>query len=124
MEYPVEAKNVMSNFEVEFYALVKKAFPKLDVFVQVQLSRFILVKKGNDFDYWWKKYSLMTVDYLICNKGEVLFAIELDDTTHELPNRIISDKKKNKIFENAGIRLHRFHVNEMPKVKTLKSLSA
>ncbi|WP_370531451.1 DUF2726 domain-containing protein [Gilliamella apicola] len=48
--------------------------------------------------------------------------MELDDNSHNNQNAQKRALQKNKILENAGLKLYRFNVKSMPTVDELKVL--
>jgi len=47
--------------------------------------------------------------------------IELDDSTHDKPDRQAADSKKNKALEAAEIKLIRWQAKSMPDITTIKT---
>jgi very-short-patch-repair endonuclease len=105
------------------YRLVN-ALPDKIILSQVQLSRVLGVKKGNNFGEWNNRINRMSLDFVVCRKEDagIIAVIELDDKSHEKEERIKADEKKDKALESANIRIIRWKVDEMPDEKTIKRI--
>lgn len=120
--WPYVKKKVLSNPEqILFYRLVR-ALPGNVILAQVQLSRFLDVKKGFNNQAWFNKINRMSIDYLICDKDfEIVAAIELDDKSHERNRRKEADLKKDRALTAAGVKIHRWNVKQMPDEEEIKN---
>lgn len=108
-EWPFTAKKLQTNSEEALYKRLKEALPEYHIFVQVQLSRLIDVKKGHDFNQWFNRINRMSLDFVVCDESlKVLTVIELDDSSHRDPHRQEQDHKKNKALKSAGIKILRW----------------
>ena len=91
------------------------ALPEQIVLAQVQVSRVLGVRKGFNPQEWNNRINRLSYGFVVCEKDlTVLAAIELDDKTHDVANRVETDKKKDKATSAAGIRILRWHVKSMP----------
>lgn len=118
--YPFYKKEPLTKPEKILYQRLINALPEYIILSQVQLSRFLGVKKGFNFHQWNNRINRMSIDFLICNKDfNIITAVELDDKSHEKPERIKADKKKNKALADAGIKLIRWNVKTMPNEKKI-----
>ncbi|MGH6622946.1 MAG: DUF2726 domain-containing protein [Burkholderiaceae bacterium] len=114
-DWPFTPRKPLSAPEQVLYFRLCTALPDHLVLAQVGLSRFLGVKRGNNFHAWNNRINRMSVDFLVCNKdASVVAAIELDDASHRNPDRVSADEKKDKALGAAGVRLLRWHVNSMP----------
>jgi very-short-patch-repair endonuclease len=105
----IHCKKLQTNNEEALYKRLKEALPEYHIFAQVQLSRFIDVKKGHDFNQWFNRINRMSVDFVVCDESlKVLAVIELDDSSHRDPHRQKQDDKKNKALKSAGIKIIRW----------------
>jgi very-short-patch-repair endonuclease len=101
------------------YWRLRKVLPEQMVLSQVAVSRFLRVEKGHDFRGWLNRVDRMTVDFLVClPDGTIVAAIELDDNSHDLDERVLADAKKTKALESAGIKLLRWR--ELPTEADLR----
>ncbi len=110
LKYNYKSKQFyMTKSENDFYQrLVKLLGDKYYIFAQVPFTNFIDEKvPGQDFRAARAVINRKSVDYLICNKDYVnpLIAIELDDPSHERPDRIKRDELVNEIFRRAEMSL-------------------
>ncbi len=121
--WPFYAKKPLSQPEQVLYFRLVEALPDHIILAQVQLSRFLGVKKGHNYQSWSNRINRMSADFVICNKDSSIIAvIELDDSTHNKASRQEADAKKNRALEAAGIKLIRWHVKSIPEVSAIKSL--
>ncbi|MDR2924446.1 MAG: DUF2726 domain-containing protein [Azoarcus sp.] len=68
------------------------------------------------------KILMKSVDFLICNKDfSVVSAIELQDKTHDRPDRRRSDKFKRNALKSAEIRLIEYHAANLPTVEEIRN---
>lgn len=75
---------------------------------QVQVSRVLGLEKGFNFHAWNNRVNRMSYDFVVCAKdARVVAVIELDDKTHELPDRAWNDEKKDRASASAGVRMVR-----------------
>lgn len=120
--YPAYA---MSIAEQEVYWKLIQALPDYIVLAQVQASRILKVKHSRNPMYWINRVNRMSYDYVICHKNSYpLAVIELDDATHEEPDRAEADRRKNKALFDAGLKLIRWHKHEVPEQEDIRKLVA
>jgi very-short-patch-repair endonuclease len=104
---------IMTRAEHECYnALVAEMGEDYYFFPQVHLDSIIFPKGfRNDRFYAFRHINQKSVDFVACDKEQLrpLFALELDDKTHDRPERIERDKEVERILQGAGIRLIRIH---------------
>ncbi|UOO89261.1 DUF2726 domain-containing protein [Vitreoscilla massiliensis] len=121
--WPFYSKRPLSRPEQVMYFRLIEALPDFVVLPQVGLSRFLGVKKGNNFGQWFNRINRMSVDFLVCSKDfKIISAIELDDSTHNDENRKIADAKKDKALDSAGVQIIRWQVTNLPDVENIKKL--
>jgi Protein of unknown function (DUF2726) len=93
--WPFYAKKPLSQPEQVLYFRLIEALPDHIILAQVQLSRFLGVKKGHKSQSWLNRINRMSADFVVCNKDSSIVAvIELDDATHQKPDR----QQKSKSF--------------------------
>lgn len=120
--WPFYAKKPLSQPEQILYFRLTKALPEHIVLAQVQLSRLLGVKKGNNFHAWNNRINRMSADFVVCKKdSSVIAVIELDDASHERKNRQAADIKKDKALSSADIRVVRWQVKAIPDEATIKA---
>lgn len=119
--WPFYSKKPLSQPEQVLYFRLIEALPNHIILAQVQLSRFLGVKKGHKSQSWLNRINRMSADFVVCNKDSSIVAIiELDDATHLKPDRQVADAKKDKAIESAEIKLIRWQAKAMPDASAIK----
>lgn len=104
---------VITQHELNFYKSLHEAVSGCMIIPQAHLSMFLDHKiRGQN---WSRAFSMIngkSVDFLICTKDmRPLIAIELDDSTHDRPDRQKRDAFVNSIIADADIPMLRFSAN-------------
>jgi very-short-patch-repair endonuclease len=121
--WPFYAKKPLSQPEQVLYFRLVQALPDHIILAQVQLSRLLGVKKGNNFQAWSNRINRMSADFVVCNKDSSIVAvIELDDSSHNKAERQLADAKKDKAFDSADVRILRWQVSAIPDVREIQVL--
>lgn len=113
----------MTNAEWECYqALVSKMGTDYYFFPQIHLDAIVQpTSTRKDRLFAFRHINQKSLDFVACGKKTLvpIFAIELDDKTHNQPKRIERDKEVERILNGAGIALirianrGRFEPNEL-----------
>lgn len=120
--WPLVPRKPMSVPEQVLYFRLLEALPDHIVLAQVQLSRFIGVKRGHPARAWLNRINRKSVDFLILAKdATVVAAIELDDRSHDRPDRRRADAQKNRALADAGVPLIRWNVSRMPDAALIRA---
>ena len=120
--WPFYAKKPLTQSEQILYFRLLNALPEHIVLAQVQLSRLLGVKKGNNFQSWNNRINRMSADFVVCSKDSSIVAvIELDDASHEREDRKAADAKKNQALNSAGIPILRWQAKMLPDESTIKT---
>jgi very-short-patch-repair endonuclease len=120
--WPFYAKKPLSQPEQVLYFRLIQALPDNIILTQVQLSRLLGVKKGNNYRAWFNRINRMSADFVVCNKDSSIVAVvELDDATHQKEERQAADAKKDKALSSAGIRIVRWHVKDIPDIAAIQA---
>jgi very-short-patch-repair endonuclease len=120
--WPFYAKKPLSQPEQVLYFRLVQALPEHIILAQVQLSRLLGVKKGNNYQAWLNRINRMSADFVVCNKDSSIVAvIELDDATHQKEDRQAADAKKDKALASAGIRVVRWQAKLIPDIAAIQS---
>src|SRR5450759_2472748 len=120
--WPFYAKKPLSQPEQILYFRLVQALPEHIILAQVQLSRLLGVKKGNNYQAWFNRINRMSADFVVCNKDSSIVAvIELDDATHQKEDRQVADAKKDKALASANVRVIRWQVKAIPDVANIQS---
>ena len=108
--YPYAAKHLLTHREYKFYMILRKVADEHNCLIcpKVGLKDILSVTDRQNYMKYFCKISQKHVDFVICDqKLNVLFALELDDSTHFTPDAQRRDHFKNKAFAAAGIPLKR-----------------
>jgi len=116
LDWPYIPRELMTPPERVLFGRLRQALPDYLIFTQVQLSRMLDVDVEVDHHGWLNRINRMSVDFVICapDGATILAAIELDDSTHDRADRIKADAKKDRALTEAGIRIIRWPVHDMP----------
>ncbi len=119
--WPFYVKRPLTQPEQVLYHRLIRALPEHIVLAQVQVSRVLGVKKGSNFHEWNNRINRLSYDFVVCSKdATVVAAIELDDSSHDWPDRIKTDEKKSRATIDAGLRMVRWHVRELPSEEAIR----
>ena len=119
--WPFYAKKPLSQPEQILYFRLVQALPDHIILAQVQLSRLLGVKKGNNYQAWSNRINRMSADFVVCNKDSSIVAvIELDDATHEREDRQAADAKKDKALGAAGVQIVRWQAKAIPDLASIQ----
>lgn len=111
-EFPYTRKiRLLTATELHFYEWLREYLPEnQSIFVDVSLKDFI--KVSNEIDKkdrlkYQNKIDKKHVDFLICEKKttKILFAIELDDKSHNSEKRKKRDEFVDNVYRAAAIKL-------------------
>jgi len=88
------------------------------LFAQVRIADVINVGGREGSGGWWKlfrKISSKHIDFVFVDRNsmEPIVAVELDDKSHDKPERVRRDKLINKIFKESGLPLVRYTTSEL-----------
>jgi very-short-patch-repair endonuclease len=116
---------VLSQPEQVLYRRLVQALPNNLIFAQVQLSRFLEVRRGVSRLSWLNRINQMSADFLILKPDtSVVAAIELDDASHNRPSRRDTDARKAHALQSAGVTLIRWHVRDLPDESAIRTAIA
>ena len=112
-KYSYNAKDlIMSRAEAQFFKQLSFVVSeRYYVFPQVHLSSLLNHRiKGQDWSIAFRHINGKSVDFVLCDKATLkpVYAIELDDFTHERKDRATRDAEVERIFKQAQIPLVRF----------------
>lgn len=109
-------RNLFTKSETLFFSSLEQALEgRLRIFGKVRIADVLNVKKGltkREWGFQFGRIKAKHFDYVLCDPKtlKVVCAIELDDSSHERPDRIKRDEFVNVICKKAGLKLHRFNV--------------
>lgn len=119
--YPYAARHLLTKREYRFYLLLRDVADEYHYIIcpKVGVKDLLSVTVQKQYMKYFHKIAQKHVDFVICDKDlYVLFAIELDDSTHETKDAKKRDHLKDKAFAAAGIRLKR--IREIDKKQIYK----
>lgn len=103
----VRNERFLTPSEKKFYFLLRERTPEeIMICPKVRLADILAVENGNKhYMTHFNKISQKHVDFVLCDASdmEILCAVELDDSSHELKDRKKRDKFVNRAFEAAGV---------------------
>jgi hypothetical protein len=105
-------KNLFTPSEKKFYFVLQEVLPKGTLlFAKVRAADVILPVSAEDRSRWraaFNKVACKHFDYVVCDeKLNILFAIELDDASHNKKERKERDDFLNWACKSAGVPLLR-----------------
>lgn len=114
-------KKPMTAIEQTLYFRLTDALPDHIVLAQVQLSQVVGIKRGPHWQTWFNKISRKSLDFVVCRRdASVVSAIELDDNSHDNPDRARKDADKDAALRGAGLRITRWTVKDLPSIETIQ----
>ena len=108
-------ENIFTNTERHFYFKLNDAIDgRYHIFAKVRVADAITPDEKKD--HWqsaFNKIKAKHFDYILCDDDlNIIAAIELDDSSHQRPDRIERDIFLNKACRSAGLPLIRFRTNQ------------
>src|ERR1700730_10932504 len=105
-------KYLLTKAEKSFYNVLREVVAPHAVLAKVRLADLVeaderhLLRRSN-FDHIKSKH----IDFVICDRAlSPIIAVELDDSSHQRPDRIARDRDLNRILEIASLPLLRVPV--------------
>lgn len=98
---------LLTQAEREFFAVLKAAVPEgWHVFPQVRLANLVMVHKGvRNWKPHFSRVAQKCVDFVICDEAaiEPRLVVELDDSSHDRPDRQKRDAFVDAALSSAGL---------------------
>ena len=120
-------RSLMSNTESDFFVKLQRTVAeRYYVFPQVHLSAILDHRvKGQEWQYAFRHINGKSVDYVLCDKATLMpaYAIELDDYTHDRPERKKRDEEVERIFAGANLPLVRFRNKDVSEGDIIHALT-
>ena len=107
------SKPILTDREYKFYKKLKPLAEEygLQILMKIRLADLIepVDKDSNpDWTACFNKIKSKHIDFALINSDtEIIALIELDDSTHDMPERVERDKFVNAVLENTGYTLIR-----------------
>lgn len=115
-QYPYQARPILTNREYRFYQLLRRETDRRGLLIcpKVGLKDLIGVSTRNNYMKYFRLISQKHIDFVICDQSlRVLFAIELDDSSHDTKEAHKRDRFKDQAMRAARIPLKRVRdINE------------
>jgi hypothetical protein len=119
-------KSLLTKSEGRFYKTLQKAvLDDWEIFVMVRIADLIRVEKQTrNYRGWLNKILAKHIDFVLCDPGtlEPIICIELDDPSHNRPERIERDEFVNHAFESADLPLLRIATQPQYNSRELRNL--
>jgi hypothetical protein len=110
-DYRLVGQLLTANERV-FYAALRQALPAgMVIMVQVALNRVVEVRNPWRGDIWrdsrWNRIAQKSLDFVVMRSGDSrpVVAIELDDASHERPERRRRDELLDAVLASAGLAI-------------------
>jgi hypothetical protein len=119
LKYVYEAKPLLTATEARFHAcLFQITQGRCHIQVKPRLADYFEAKKGR---WAFQKISQKHVDFLICRNEDwmPMLGIELDDPSHDDPERFERDIFVNELFASTCVPLLRLPVDELDHLEKL-----
>lgn len=118
--------SLVTKSELRFYKSLQKAvLDDWEIFAMVRIADLIRVEKGDaNGRKWLNKILSKHIDFVLCDPGslEPVLAIELDDASHQRPDRIERDIFVNDAFDAADFPLLRIPVETSYNAREVRDL--
>lgn len=120
--WPFDVRHLLTAPERTLYHRLVEALPDHLVFAQVGVSRVLHARQGPDQTSWHNRIAQLSFDFVVCSKDTLpVLLIELDDRSHGRAANQKRDQKKDRAARDAGIRLVRWNVADLPDRDTIRS---
>lgn len=119
-------KALVTKPELRFYRSLQKAvMDDWEIFAMVRIADILRVESGSSkYRSWLNRILSKHIDFVLCNPAtlEIICGIELDDVSHQRPDRIERDKFVNEAFESAGLPLLRIPTEKSYRASEIREL--
>lgn len=124
---PYQARgHLVTKSELKFYkSLTKAVQDDWEIFAMVRIADLLRVEKGiQQRRKWLNKILAKHIDFVLCDPGslEPVICIELDDSSHNRPERIERDIFVNRAFEAAALPLLRIPTQPNYRSREIREL--
>jgi len=126
--YPYQAlPSLFSAAELRFLRVLEKAVDKrINIYAKVRIADVVRVSPGVDSSRFFRAFNAIAckhLDYVLCEaeSGAILAAIELDDRSHDRPDRRKRDAFVDAVMKSAGIPILHIPVKAHYNMRELKA---
>jgi hypothetical protein len=120
--YPYQAKPILTRRENHFYWMLRRETDRRGLLVcpKVGLKDLLAVNTRRQYMKYFHRIAQKHVDFVICDKSlNVLFALELDDSSHDTEDARCRDHFKDRAFKAAHIPLKRIRNYDEEAIRKL-----
>ena len=118
--------SLVTRNELRFYRSLHKAvLDDFEIFAMVRIADLIRVEKGSkNGRKWLNKILSKHIDFVLCDPQSLapVVCIELDDASHQRPDRMERDKFVNDAFDAAELPLLRIPVEASYNAREVRDL--
>ena len=118
--------HLVTKPELRFYkSLVKAVQDDWEIFAMVRIADLLRVEKGHkNYRKWLNKILAKHIDFVLCHPGtlEPQVCIELDDASHNRPDRIERDIFVNAAFDAAELPLLRIPTQTSYRAREIRDM--
>ncbi len=126
LKRPYHARGfLLTKAEAIFYHLLRDMVKgHLVIFPHVALRDLVTIVDRSDYFTYYNKIDRKQMDFVLCDPGTLqpIFVIELDDSSHNRPDRMLRDAFVEVVLESAKIPLVRVPVKRNYDQKELGEL--
>lgn len=119
-------EKLLTDNEKLFYKVIKEVTKDKEIIIQTQVVLYEIIetkKKNKYFNFYFNKIKAKSIDYVLVDYDfNILVCIELDDTTHNRPDRIQRDEFINQLFRETNTRLIRVPAQPYYNVDRIRKL--
>lgn len=110
VEYPYKlTKSIFSPKEGYFYRDVRPIADKLGllVFTKMRIADLLYIPKGTaDYQKWFNRIKAKHIDFIFVDREmHIKLLVEVDDPTHNKPDRQARDEEVDEIFSQQGLEV-------------------
>lgn len=117
-------KSLLTQSEQAFFNVLRNAVDgEWSIQAMVRLADLIRVKPDTPkYQAWQNRIQAKHIDFLLCDPAtlEVKLALELDDKSHQRPDRVERDQFVEQALADAGVPLMRLNVQEEYNVEAIR----
>lgn len=120
--YPYEARPLLTRHEYQFYLLLRRETSQRGLLIcpKVGMKDLLNIQTRKNRMKYFRLISQKHIDFVICDQAlHVLFAIELDDSSHDTAEARKRDRFKDQAFRAARIPLKRIRTFDEAAVREL-----
>lgn len=120
--YPYAPKHILTKREYKFYLLLRRETDRRRCLIcpKVGVKDLLAVTDRRDYMKYFHKIAQKHIDFVICDQDlRVLFALELDDSSHETKEAQERDRFKDRAFRAAGVPLKRIRDFDEQSIREL-----